>query len=159
MEMINIKIDNKDIKVAPGTTVLDAAKSVGINIPTLCYLHLHDFDITNKPAGCRICVVEVKGRRNLAPACATDCYEGMEVNTHIFVYSTAAKLFWNLYLVIIQQIALYAPKAGVANYKPLHRIWEYARLNTRENNRIIRKILHQQSYAMLTNASCAVAAK
>jgi len=82
MEMINIKIDNKELKVAPGTTILDAAKSVGINIPTLCYLHLHDFDITNKPAGCRICVVEVKGRRNLAPACATDCVEGMEVNTH-----------------------------------------------------------------------------
>ena len=80
--MINIKIDNKELKVAPGTTILDAAKSVGINIPTLCYLHLHDFDITNKPAGCRVCVVEVKGRRNLAPACATDCFEGMEVNTH-----------------------------------------------------------------------------
>lgn len=79
MDTINIKIDNKNIQVPKGTTILDAAKSVGINIPTLCYLNLHDLETTNKPAGCRICVVEVKGRKNLVPACATECVSGMEV--------------------------------------------------------------------------------
>lgn len=82
MEMIKVTIDHKVIEVEKGTTILDAAKKVGINIPTLCYLHLHDLNITNKPAGCRVCVVEVKGRKNLAPACVTECMEGMEVNTH-----------------------------------------------------------------------------
>lgn len=82
METIKLTIDNKAIEVAKGTTILKAAKEAGIHIPTLCYLHLHDLNIENKPAGCRICVVEVEGRRNLAPACATECTEGMVVNTH-----------------------------------------------------------------------------
>jgi len=45
-------------------------------------MELHDMQIENKPAGCRICVVEVEGRRNLAPSCATRCEEGMVVKTH-----------------------------------------------------------------------------
>lgn len=82
MEMIKVTIDNKLVEVKPGTTILEAANQVGIHIPTLCYLNLHDMNIENKPGGCRICVVEVDGRRNLAPACATDCNDGMVVNTH-----------------------------------------------------------------------------
>ncbi|HRZ50157.1 MAG TPA: NADH-dependent [FeFe] hydrogenase, group A6, partial [Bacteroidales bacterium] len=82
MEMLKVTIDNKTVEVAPGTSILDAAAKVGIQIPTLCYLNLHDLNIENKPAGCRICVVEVEGRRNLAPACATDCADGMKINTH-----------------------------------------------------------------------------
>ena len=68
METVKITIDNKKIEVPRGTTILNAAKTAGINIPTLCYLKLDDFNIENKPGGCRICVVEVKGRRNLAPS-------------------------------------------------------------------------------------------
>jgi NADP-reducing hydrogenase subunit HndD len=82
MNTINLTIDNKALSVAPGTTLLQAARSIGIKIPTLCYLGLDDLKIENKPAGCRICVVEVEGRRNLAPSCATDCTEGMVVHTH-----------------------------------------------------------------------------
>ncbi|HOI86456.1 MAG TPA: NADH-dependent [FeFe] hydrogenase, group A6 [Lentimicrobium sp.] len=82
METVKITIDNKVIEVAKGTTILKAAKEAGIHIPTLCYLHLHDLNIENKPAGCRICVVEVEGRRNLAPACVTECLDGMVINTH-----------------------------------------------------------------------------
>ena len=82
MEMINLTIDNKPVVVRNGTTVLKAASSIGIDIPTLCYMKLDDMNIENKPGGCRVCVVEVKGRRNLAPACCTEVTEGMEVNTH-----------------------------------------------------------------------------
>ncbi|RTY97120.1 2Fe-2S iron-sulfur cluster binding domain-containing protein, partial [Flavobacterium bomense] len=70
MDTISIKIDNKNFQVEKGTTILDAAKSVGINIPTLCYMNLHDLNTTHNPTGCRVCVVEVVGRKNLAPACA-----------------------------------------------------------------------------------------
>ena len=119
MEMINVKIDNKDIKVAPGTTILDAAKSAGINIPTLCYLHLHDFDITNKPAGCRVCVVEVKGRRNLAPACATDCYEGMEVSTHNIRVLNSRKTVLELILSDHPTDCLVCPKSGSCELQSL----------------------------------------
>lgn len=83
-KMGNIKliIDNKSIEVAPKTTILEAARQNGIYIPTLCYFKLNDLNFENKPGGCRVCVVEVEGRRNLAPACATECMEGMIVKTH-----------------------------------------------------------------------------
>ena len=82
MEMINITIDNKELQVENGTTILDAAKKLNIEIPTLCYMNLHDMKIENKPAGCRVCVVEVEGRKNLAPACATKVWDGMEIKTN-----------------------------------------------------------------------------
>lgn len=82
MEMINLTIDNKPVVVKNGTTILEAASSIGVHIPTLCHMKLDDLNIENKPGGCRICVVEVDGRRNLAPACCTDVNEGMNVNTH-----------------------------------------------------------------------------
>ena len=79
---INLTIDHHSVTVSQNTTLLDAAKLVGIDIPSLCYMKLHDMGIENKPAGCRICVVEVEGRRNLAPACVTIATEGMKVRTN-----------------------------------------------------------------------------
>jgi NADP-reducing hydrogenase subunit HndD len=82
METIKLTIDNKEIDVPGGTTIYKAAKELGIDIPTLCYMELHDMNIENKPGGCRICVAEVEGRRNLAPSCSTKCEPGMAVKTH-----------------------------------------------------------------------------
>lgn len=82
MDIINLTIDNKPVVVKKGTTILEAAKGIGVHVPTLCYMKLEDLNIENKPGGCRICVVEVQGRRNLAPACCTEVNEGMVVNTH-----------------------------------------------------------------------------
>lgn len=81
-ELINVIIDGREVEVEKGTTILHAAKKVGIEIPTLCYMQLHDLNIENKPGGCRICSVEVEGRRNLAPACATAVTPDMEIKTH-----------------------------------------------------------------------------
>lgn len=80
--MVKLTIDNKPVEVAEGTTILKAARQAGINIPTLCYFELDGMKFENKPGGCRVCVVEVEGRKNLAPACATDVMEGMVVHTH-----------------------------------------------------------------------------
>lgn len=82
METVRLTIDKKIVEVPKGTTILDAAKSVGIRIPTLCYMKLEDLHYENNPGACRICVVEVEGRRNLAPSCKTECTEGMIVRTH-----------------------------------------------------------------------------
>ncbi|MDO9510214.1 MAG: NADH-dependent [FeFe] hydrogenase, group A6 [Bacteroidales bacterium] len=82
MEQIKVTIDKKTLEVPKGTTILAAAKTIGIDIPTLCYFSLGDMKIENKPGGCRICVVEVEGRRNLAPACATECTPNMMVKTN-----------------------------------------------------------------------------
>jgi NADP-reducing hydrogenase subunit HndD len=70
------------VEVPAGTTIYKAAKQLDINIPVLCYMDLKDLNIENKPGGCRICSVEVEGRRNLAPSCSTAVAEGMVVRTN-----------------------------------------------------------------------------
>ncbi len=82
MDTIKVTIDNRQIEVPKGTTIYHAAKQLGIEIPVLCYMELKDMNIENKPGGCRICVVEVEGRHNLAPSCSTKCTDGMVINTH-----------------------------------------------------------------------------
>ncbi len=75
--MVQLTINNIKVNAEEGMTILDAAKSVGIHIPTLCHLkHL-------TPTGaCRICSVEVEGQRGLTPSCAYPVYEGMNVETN-----------------------------------------------------------------------------
>ena len=83
MNTVNLTINGKAVSVPAGSTILDAAKQLNIQIPTLCYCEkLGGCGISNKPASCRICVVEVEKRRNLAPACATPVMEGMVVHTN-----------------------------------------------------------------------------
>ena len=98
MEMIKLNIDNRAIEVEKGTTIFHAAKKLGIEIPTLCYMNLGDLHIEHKPGGCRVCVVEVEGRRNLAPACATECFDGMAVQTHSMRVLNARKTVLELIL-------------------------------------------------------------
>ena len=81
MSLVTLTINNKQLQVEQGTTILQAAKLLEINIPTLCHLNLHD-GVENKPGSCRVCMVEVEGRRNLAPACTTPVFEGMVVKTN-----------------------------------------------------------------------------
>lgn len=79
--MVKLTINNRDVEVPAGSTILEAAKKLNIKIPTLCHMDLHDLKMVNQAASCRVCVVEVEGRRNLAPACATPVFEGMIVRT------------------------------------------------------------------------------
>ncbi len=80
--MVNMLIDNRPVTVPDGASILEAAQQINIRIPTLCYLDLGELKMVNKTASCRICSVEVEGRRNLAPACATPAAEGMKVTTN-----------------------------------------------------------------------------
>jgi NADH dehydrogenase/NADH:ubiquinone oxidoreductase subunit G len=82
MKMINLTINDQKVTVSEGATILDAAKTINVSIPTLCYLNLHDIKMVNRTASCRVCLVEIEGRRNLAPACATEAFEGMIVKTN-----------------------------------------------------------------------------
>lgn len=79
--MINLNINGQKVAVEEGQTILNAAKKLGIKIPTLCHMELECFGKENKVGSCRICMVEVEGRRNLAPACCTPATEGMTVRT------------------------------------------------------------------------------
>ncbi|MFI3283470.1 MAG: NADH-dependent [FeFe] hydrogenase, group A6 [Erysipelotrichaceae bacterium] len=75
--MVNIKINNRPLKVEEGTTILEACRQNGIKVPTLCFLK-----DCNQVGACRVCVVEVKGARSLAAACVYPVSENMEVLTH-----------------------------------------------------------------------------
>lgn len=75
--MVNLRIDGKEIQVLKGTTILDAARSHGIEIPTLCYLK----DI-NDIGACHVCLVELKGKERLITACNNVVEEGMEIQTN-----------------------------------------------------------------------------
>ena len=75
--MVNLKIDNKQICVPEGTTIMDAAAQNGIIIPKLCYLK----DI-NEIAACRVCVVEMEGKDRLITSCNNTVQEGMVLYTN-----------------------------------------------------------------------------
>lgn len=118
---INLTIDNRPVSVDKGTTILDAAKACGIEIPTLCHINLKGTCVNNHPASCRICVVEVAGRRNLAPACATACMEGMEVHTNTLRVLNARRTVLELILSNHPHDCLVCPKSGNCELQNLAR--------------------------------------
>ena len=75
--MVNLIIDNKEVNVPEGTSILDAAKKIGIEIPSLCYLKE-----INEIGACRVCCVEIKGIDRLITACNNVVEEGMIVYTN-----------------------------------------------------------------------------
>lgn len=75
--MYQITIDNLQTEVEPGTTILEAARTLQIDIPTLCYLEHYE------PLGaCRLCLVEVEGAKNLVASCSTPVRDGMKAKTN-----------------------------------------------------------------------------
>ncbi len=82
MELVNLKINGINVEAPKGSTILAAARSIGIKIPTLCHLHMDTIGYVNDKACCRVCVVEVDNGENLYPACETKIYEGMNVITN-----------------------------------------------------------------------------
>jgi NADH-quinone oxidoreductase subunit G len=82
LSLVTVTINNRQVQVEEGTTILEAAKVLNIKIPTLCHLNLHDIKMVNQTASCRVCMVEIEGRKNLAPACATPVFDKMVVKTN-----------------------------------------------------------------------------
>ena len=111
MADIKVTIDGKQVEVPEGSTVLQAAHKIGIDIPTLCHLDLHDIKMVNKAASCRICVVEVEGRRNLAPACATPVFDSMKRTNTIRVLN-ARRIVLELLLSDHPKDCLVCSKSG-----------------------------------------------
>ncbi len=112
MAKIKLYIDNQPVEVEEGTTIIEAAKSIDITIPSLCFMKLPHFNYENKPAGCRVCVVDVKGRRNLAPSCSTKCEAGMEVSTNTARVINARSTVLQLILSDHPKECLTCTKAG-----------------------------------------------
>lgn len=77
MNMVNVTINGTKISVPQGSTILEAARELGIEIPTLCFMKKK-----NEIGACRICVVEVKGAKTLVTACVMPVSEGMDILTN-----------------------------------------------------------------------------
>ncbi len=115
MEMINVIIDGKEYSVRKGATILEACKSVGIEIPTLCYLKE-----INEIGACRICVVEVKGARSLVAACVYPLdREGTEIMTHSPAVLKSRKLTLELLLSNHDKKCLSCAKNGECEFQKL----------------------------------------
>ena len=76
---IKITINELVVEVEQGTSILDAARQIGVIIPTLCYHK--DLCVAGN---CRVCVIEIVGQKRLSAACATPCEEGMDILTNSF---------------------------------------------------------------------------
>ncbi len=95
---VNLKINDMPVSVEAGSTILEAAEKLDIHIPTLCHIKLDCLGLESRTGSCRICVVEVAGRPNLAPACCTPVAEGMEVKTNSLRAINARRVILDLLL-------------------------------------------------------------
>jgi len=75
-DLVRVKIDNREVEVAAGSTILDAAEKLGIEIPTMCFMKGWE-----ALTSCMVCLVEVAGREDFLPACGTIVEDGMSIRT------------------------------------------------------------------------------
>jgi len=90
-DTITLTIDGQSVTVPKGTTILDAAATVGINVPTICY-----HPSLTPPAICRVCTVEVVNQRVLQPACVVPVADDMVVNTNTNRVQTGRRVILEL---------------------------------------------------------------
>ena len=107
MDMVNVKINGIAVSVPKGSTILEAARAAGVEIPTLCYLK----DI-NEIGACRICMVEATGARGLVTACVYPVAEGMEVQTNTARVQKARKTTLELILSTHDKKCLSCVRSG-----------------------------------------------
>ena len=107
---VNLKINDSPVSVEAGATILEAAELLDIRIPTLCHMKMDCLNFEHRSGSCRVCVVEVKGRPNLAPACSTPVTEGMEVHTNTLRAINARRTILDLLLSDHPKDCLICPK-------------------------------------------------
>ncbi len=149
MDMLNCKVNGIAVSVPAGSTILEAARAAGIEIPTLCYMKE-----INAIGACRICVVEATGARGLVPACVYPVTEGMEIQTNTAKVQEARKMTLELILSTHDKKCLSCPRStncelqklcndyGVTasafeGFKPEYAIDDSAPHLVRDNNKCI----------------------
>ncbi len=111
--MVPVTINGKTVNAQEGMTILEAARLIGIRIPTLCNFEVDEFGIKHRLGSCRICLVEVEGRPNLAPACATPVMVGMHIYTNTLRVINARR-------TVLDLILSNHPKECLTCHKNLH---------------------------------------
>jgi len=92
-ELVKVNIDGIDVEIEKGSTVLQAARKAKIDIPTLCFLK----DISEN-GDCRMCIVEIEGRRGFSPSCITKVEDGMVIHTNTPKINDARRITLDLIL-------------------------------------------------------------
>ena len=113
-KMVHLTINGIPVTAPEGTTILEAARSVGIKIPSLCFLKE-----INEIGACRICVVEVKGARSLVASCVYPISEGMEVRTNTEEVRHSRKLTLELMLSNHRMECLTCARSGECELQSL----------------------------------------
>ncbi len=114
MDTVNLKINGMDVTVPKNYTILEAARQLGIEIPTLCYLKE-----INEIGACRICVVEVKGAKSLVTACVYPVAEGMEVQTNTIKVQEARRMTLEMLLSTHDRKCLSCVRSGTCELQRL----------------------------------------
>jgi len=114
MGNVNIKINGMPLSVPGDSTILEAARIAGIDIPTLCYLKG-----INEIGACRMCVVEVKGARSLVASCIYPVNEGMEVQTNTPKIQKSRKMTLEMLLSVHNQDCLACKRSGSCEFQTL----------------------------------------
>lgn len=116
MEMLKVTIDGKQIEVPNGTTILEASRIAGADVPTLCYLKE-----INKIGACRMCIVEVEGARGFVTSCTTPATDGMIVRTNTEALRDARKVTLELLLSNHRKECLTCVRGGNCELQALSR--------------------------------------
>lgn len=149
--LVNIKINGKNYVEDSSLTILKACKKNGIHIPTLCYLFHEESNFEHKPASCRVCVVEIEGRKTLVPACATMISEGMVINTNNKKVIDARRTIVELILSNHPNDCLYCAKNGKCELQSLAK--ELGIRQVRYGNNLSQENKEVEMRCLLKNAS------
>jgi predicted molibdopterin-dependent oxidoreductase YjgC len=109
--LINVTIDGRSVSAPEGSTILEACRRQGIEVPTLCYLE----NLTPVNT-CRVCMVEVEGSRTLVPSCSREISEGLDVRTDTERVATSRKLVFELLVSSVDMSLVDAPTLGWMNH-------------------------------------------
>ena len=113
--MVKLTIDGLDVEVPEGTTILDAAATVGVQIPTLCAMP----EINHRPGACRVCVVEVERSRTLVASCVYPVAQGMRVRTNSERARRARRAMVEFLLSDHPQDCTVCPKEGLCELQKI----------------------------------------
>ncbi len=149
--LVNIKINGKNYVEDSSLTILKACKKNGIHIPTLCYLFHEESNFEHKPASCRVCVVEIEGKKTLVPACATLISEGMVINTNNKKVIDARRTIVELILSNHPNDCLYCAKNGKCELQSLAK--ELGIRQVRYGNNLSQENKEVEMRCLLKNAS------
>ena len=123
-ELVTLTIDNQEVQVKKDTTILQAARQAGIDIPTLCFLK----DI-NEVGDCRMCIVEVEGRRGFATSCIQKVEEGMIVHTNTPEIMEARKVILELIISNHSVDCLTCTRSGNCELQNLAKKFNISKIN------------------------------